>query len=197
MAAEVIEHRFPGSILQGSVQFSGIDLDPLCVRMAQLNMFLHGVGRIKLDHDGMLGEQATRSIPPDQPMRALFQPAKIIQGDALAPETYQGFLDEARFPWIPIMVHLLPGADAPTGEETDQPEAALQHYVETVASSTCIQRLPGAILDERAEATALVTRDLEEVSAALQPSPVRGKRHSAPRPKAADFVQSELFPRFF
>jgi len=44
-AAETIEERCPGMIARGEVEFYGIDIDPVCVLMARLNMALHGIGR--------------------------------------------------------------------------------------------------------------------------------------------------------
>jgi hypothetical protein len=45
-AAETIERLYPDMIVQGAFQFFGIDLDPICVAMCNLNLRLHGVGRI-------------------------------------------------------------------------------------------------------------------------------------------------------
>ena len=44
-AAETIEERCPGMIARGEVEFYGMDIDPVCVLMARLNMALHGIGR--------------------------------------------------------------------------------------------------------------------------------------------------------
>ncbi|GAC1651498.1 MAG: hypothetical protein NVS4B9_42050 [Ktedonobacteraceae bacterium] len=43
-AVETIEERCPGMIARGEVEFYGMDIDPVCVKMARLNMALHGIG---------------------------------------------------------------------------------------------------------------------------------------------------------
>jgi hypothetical protein len=59
-AAEVIERRYPGAIARGEVEFYGQDLDACCVRMARLNLRLHGIGK------NILITPATARSPEDR-----------------------------------------------------------------------------------------------------------------------------------
>jgi hypothetical protein len=178
-AADVIEQRFPGSIMRGAFQFSGVDLDPLCVQMAQVNMFLHGIGRVKLDHDGAQGEPTMASVVSVQPQRALFQPAKIIQGDALVAdtETSQRFLEEERFPWFPLILLPPPSSQVFTDGHLDE-------------------RMEASVRWEATPLFAFAPEEERPPSASLStPFPlVRGLRRTTSPLTSEDFIQPELFP---
>jgi hypothetical protein len=146
----------------------------------------------------MFDDPTTENISPDQPVRAFFQPAKIIQGDALAPETSQQFLDEARFPWIPIMLQRWP---APT-TQAEQNTVIQEQQQGAGAASLFLAKRPGATPNERAEVEnatlfALSSEAGVQVQTTdVRPSPERGKRRALPR-ASADISQPELFPSLF
>lgn len=87
-AAEYIEQRSPGMIARGEVQFFGVDRDPVCVAMCNLNMRLHGIGRVvTLAPDLTEGTNATREQNSNRSHLRAFQPARIVCGNAFDPET--------------------------------------------------------------------------------------------------------------
>jgi hypothetical protein len=102
-AAEVLEEHHPGIVTSGQVQFFGIDLDPLCVLMCDINMRLYGIGQIARLADVVDTDKSDlRRVPPDLLNALVLRPATIVQGNALAPET-ENLLREPQ-PWIPLTV---------------------------------------------------------------------------------------------
>jgi hypothetical protein len=97
-AAEVIEQRYPGAIACGEVEFSGQDLDPCCVRMASLNLRLHGIGRGSLitpTVENARQGQGIGSIDLDSPLlQLLLAPQCFKEGDGAQPERAPALLAE-------------------------------------------------------------------------------------------------------
>lgn len=132
--AEAIEQRYPGMILRGEVLFYGVDRDPLCVTMCNINMLLHRIGHlVRLSDAPGENEHAPVDGAEAHTPHFVFQPARIVQGDSLAQDTATLFAQET--PWIPVDVVILPAeADAipseASGTDAPQNEGAIQYTPE-------------------------------------------------------------------
>lgn len=115
-AAETIEERCPGMIARGEVEFYGMDIDPVCVKMCELNMVLHGIGR-KVQRLEELNPQQRRAI------ERLIGYRLPATGDLLiGPDLREGDALAAPFPVEEAQTRpsAAAGALAPTGNRVDE-----------------------------------------------------------------------------
>lgn len=184
-SAETAEERCPGMMARGEILFFGVDLDPLCVAMCDLNMRLHGIGRVaRIADDPKEAEGAAADHSAGRLIKLAFQPARIVCGNALDPETEKLFAQEN--PWFPFTMRQKPAASS-SSETSIRPSPEEQPCEEGVSSPIAAAIKEPGVLDDLSAASAIV----EEQAVLECESSDLGKENKAASDEAFALAQNQ------